>query len=122
MKIKKLLLACSFVLTLALQSSVFAAVPNAELEVRSASGKVGENAKVDVVINNPNGLKTFEFQLNYDNTALELSNSTCSKGDAVENWFYEYNVDNTAGTIRVAAVNSTGFSTDSTVTILKMNF
>ncbi|MCQ6559292.1 S-layer homology domain-containing protein [Paenibacillus mendelii] len=126
MKKRSLLIACSLILSLMVQSIVFAepapASAQPELEVKSARAYAGNTSTVDIVLNHPKGLQTFEFQLEYDHAALELSNETAVKGKDVADWLYQYKVDPVHGTVRVAAVNSTGFQTDESAVIMSMTF
>ncbi|GBG11505.1 hypothetical protein PAT3040_06327 [Paenibacillus agaridevorans] len=99
-----------------------AAPASPELEVKSAQAYAGQSAIVDIVINRPKGLKTFEFQLNYDRSALELSDANVTKGQDVSGWLYQYKAEPGKGTVRVAAVHMDGFASDNQAHIMRLTF
>lgn len=127
MKIRHLwkVIGCLLILSFLLNNVSYAIsspTVNPELEVKSAQASPGKSATVDIVIHRSKGLKTFEFQLNYDHTALELSGGVVKKGKDVADWLYEYHVDSARGTVKVAAVNSDGFKTNDTVVVMSLTF
>ncbi|MCU6710178.1 S-layer homology domain-containing protein [Paenibacillus sp. J5C_2022] len=125
MKMKKLLIICTLVLSLMIQGVVLAEPATAsvpEVEIQSAQAYVGETSTVDIVLHHPQGLKTIEFQLNYDQAALELSDDSVARGDAMTEWLYAYKVNPDNGTVRVAAVHEAGFQNDQSAVIMRMTF
>lgn len=126
MKTKRIwkLTSCLFILSFLFQCSVFADSQGngPELAVKSAKANAGQTAVADIVINRPNGLKTFEFTLHYDPEALEITDRDVAKGKDVGGWLFEHKVDAANGTIRFAAVNGNGFKSNSPAVIASLTF
>ncbi|WP_141505631.1 S-layer homology domain-containing protein [Paenibacillus luteus] len=101
--------------------SAKAAAEIPELEVKSAQAGMGQIAVVELVMHRPAGLKAFEFQLTYDQTALEIVEPAVV-GHDVADWLLEYRIDASRGTVKVAAVHGEGFRTDATAVLFRLAF
>jgi hypothetical protein len=115
---------CMLILSLLIPYVVFADTQGngPELEVKSARTGPGQSVSVDIVINRPKGLKTFEFTLGYDRDALDITDRDIAKGSDVTGWMFEHKVDSENGTVRFAAVNIDGFKSNNQASVARLTF
>ncbi|MHA6480969.1 S-layer homology domain-containing protein [Paenibacillus sp. strain BS8-2] len=92
-----------------------------ELQVKTTATAQGQTM-VDLVMNRPKGLKTFEFTLQYDRAALEITDRDVVKGADVAGWMFEYSINSGNGTVRIAAVHLDGFKSDNQAAIARLTF
>ncbi|OUS70634.1 hypothetical protein B1748_28225 [Paenibacillus sp. MY03] len=115
---------CLLILSLLIPSAAFANAQGSkpELEVKSVQAGLGQSAAVEIVINRPKGLKTFEFTLHYDRDALEIADRDVAQGADVTGWMFEHKVNASSGTVRIAAVHVDGFKSNNPVAIAQLTF
>lgn len=115
---------CLLILSLLIPYVVFAETQGngPELEIKSAWTGAGQSATVDIVINRPKGLKTFEFTLGYDRDAREITDRDIAKGADVSGWMFEHKVNSANGTVRFAAVNIDGFKSNNQAAVARLTF
>ncbi|MFD2118104.1 S-layer homology domain-containing protein [Paenibacillus yanchengensis] len=111
----------------ALPSTALAAEANekataARIEVTSKQVQQGKATTVDITLHNPQSLKSIEFEVNYNKNAFKLSNDEVQIGSGLKDWLAEFNVDQSTGKVKLAAVNLAGFTTNNAVTLLRLTF
>lgn len=96
---------------------------NPSVQVTSATGFAGEQATIQIVVNQPKNVKAIELKLRYDPDKLSLANGKVSKGTAFStNWSYLSHVEEDIGRVNIVAVSTKGLTDNRQAVLAIMQF